>query len=377
MTSIITGNDLGLTNNPVTPRGTPSLGRPSQSDQVYVNSATGNLVIQAKDDYLATIGPDLSLIRTYNSLGLLSDDNQDNWRLSVHEKVYGLTGTVNVSGSTIKKTFGDGADIPYPYDPGRSLYVSNAGDGAHDTLSFSANQWTWTDGTPNVQEIYNSSGQLISVKDSDNNTNTYGYTGALLTSITDASGQTTTFTYSGNNLTQVSVSSSGQTQTLTRYSYNNNRVSKVTVDLPPSDNSITDGKVYTTTYTYVDATSKRVASITESDGSTISFTYDAQGRVATYTDGEGKVTTLAYTPATQNVPATANLIPTLPTSYTVLGSLTTPTIGWGTAATLQSNSTVTSPQVGYDQNGNAIAIWFNTASSSDLSYSRYDSATDT
>src|SRR5258705_1461971 len=106
MTAIITTADLGLTSSSLN-RGNPNLGRPGQSDQVYLNGATGNLVIQAKDDYLATVGVDLSLLRTYNSLGQFTDDNGDNWRLSVHEKVYGLTGTVNTSASTIKKTFGD------------------------------------------------------------------------------------------------------------------------------------------------------------------------------------------------------------------------------------------------------------------------------
>ena len=48
-------------------------------------------------------------------------------------------------------------------DASRSAYVSNAGDGAHDTLSYSAatQQWTWTDGSSRATETYNSSGQLV------------------------------------------------------------------------------------------------------------------------------------------------------------------------------------------------------------------------
>src|SRR5689334_8821882 len=68
MTAIISGSDLGLLNNPLAPAGRPNLGQSGQSDQVYVNSATGNLVIQARDEYLAASGADLALIRTYNSL---------------------------------------------------------------------------------------------------------------------------------------------------------------------------------------------------------------------------------------------------------------------------------------------------------------------
>lgn len=300
MTAIISGNTLGLVNNPLTPRGDAEFARAGQNDQVYLNVATGNLVVQSRDETLDSIGLDLSLIRTYNSQGQLTDDNADNWRLGVEERVYGLTGTLNTVGSTVTKTFGDGADILYTYDATAGVYVSSAGDGANDTLSYdsTSQQWTWTEGTSRVAETYNSSGQLIAARDADGNTTNYVYTGTLLTQITDPSGQTTYLDYSGNHLTQVRVVSGGQTQTLTRYSYDTqDRLAQVTVDLSPSDNSIADGNVYTTTYTY-DGTSTRIASVTAGDGAAISFAYvlvGSQYRVASYTDGEGKVTTLTYT----------------------------------------------------------------------------------
>ena len=143
---------------------------------------------------------------------------------------------------------------------------------------------------------------MTASKDADGNTISYTYnaTSGLLTTITDASGQVTTFTYSGNNLTSISVSSNSVVQTVVRYAYDdttNNRLRTVTVDLTPGDNSVADGVTYTTTYTY-DGTSKRVASITQKDGSTISFTYqqiNGNYRVKTFTDGMGRLTTLNYT----------------------------------------------------------------------------------
>ncbi|HXH11335.1 MAG TPA: hypothetical protein VNP04_16430, partial [Alphaproteobacteria bacterium] len=272
MVSIVSGNELGLLTNPTTPRNNPDTGRSGQSDSVYVNSATGNLVIQARDEYVAATGLDLGLVRTYNAQGEFTDDNGDNWRLGVHQRLYGLVGTVNTEGSRITKEFGDGARILYTFDATQGLYRSPEGEGAHDTLSFdtTSQTWTWTEGSSRLTETYNSSGQLSSSRDRDGNTISYVYTGNLLTQITDASGQVTYLDYTGNNLTQIRVVSQGQTQTLTRYSYDaQNRLSQVSVDLSPEDNAISDGRTYTTTYTY-DGTSTRIASITHSDGTRVS-----------------------------------------------------------------------------------------------------------
>src|ERR1051325_7751117 len=293
MVAIVGGFGLGLFNTSAAvlganaPTGNPTAGR--SSERIYVNSATGNLILQDSDERLNAVGLDVALIRTYNSQGLLNDDNADNWRLGVYERVFGLTGAVNTAGSTVTKTFGDGADVVYSYDPTLGKYVAKDGDGANDTLTWNAGNasapWTWTDGGARNTETYNGSGQLINSKDADGNTVTYAYTGSLLTSVTDASGQKTFLDYSGNNLTQIRVVTNGQTQTLTHYGYDAaNRLITVTVDLSPEDNSIADGKTYVTTYNY-DGTSTRVASVVQSDGTAISFTYqqqDGQYRLKSY-----------------------------------------------------------------------------------------------
>ncbi|MES9977368.1 MAG: DUF6531 domain-containing protein, partial [Candidatus Thiodiazotropha sp. 6PLUC5] len=60
---------------------------------IYVNTTTGNLVVQRRDEYLSSQGLDLALIRTYNSLGREDDANGDNWLLNVYQRLYDLTGT--------------------------------------------------------------------------------------------------------------------------------------------------------------------------------------------------------------------------------------------------------------------------------------------
>src|SRR5215467_13848490 len=108
MTSILTGTNLGLFNtsaNLIGTSGSPLSGRSGQSDSVYVNGTTGNLVIQSQDEVLSSIAPNVNLLRTYNSLGQMNDDNGDNWRLNV-SSLFNIPPQFNVAGSTITKRFG-------------------------------------------------------------------------------------------------------------------------------------------------------------------------------------------------------------------------------------------------------------------------------
>ncbi len=383
MVAVVSGSGLGLGTSSLSSLGTvggvgTSAGG-SNGERIYVNAATGNLVLQSHDEVLAALGLDLAVVRTYNSQGQLNDDNGDNWRLGVHRRLFGLTGTVNTLNSTVIKVFGDGAEATYRHDG--TIYVGSDGEGAHDTLSFnvSTQQWTWTDGSSRATETYDVNGRLLSSSDTDGNVITYGYTGALLTQVTDASGQVTYLDYTGNNLTQIRVVSQSVTQTLTRYTYDGqNRLSTVTVDLSPSDNSVTDNAFYRTTYTY-DGTSTRVASIAQSRGTSaahasVSFTYEllnGQHRLKTFTDGESRVTTFTYTQASTSgtpttVPANPAALSTtqqqpVNTSYNLnTGALTTPAGGggWASAATLETSGTLAmSPRVAFDANGNGVAVW--------------------
>src|SRR5713226_6125740 len=277
MTTVITGQQLGLFNSSLALLGGGVGGNPALNrfgDNAYINAATGNLTLQDQDLFLAGFSS-LGLVRTYNSQGLWNDGHGVG--LSVNRRLFGQTGTVNTAGSTITREVGDGTESVFTYDATRGLYVSTDGAGASNTLAFNAAtaQWLYTAGSSRATDIYDNSGTLVS----------------------DASGQTVYLDYSGNNLIDLRTLSNGVTETRVRYAYDAaNRLTQVTLDLSPADNSIADGKVFTTSFTY-DGTSNRIASITSGDGGTVSFGYTLVGssyRLTQLTDATGAVTRLSY-----------------------------------------------------------------------------------
>jgi YD repeat-containing protein len=305
-------------------------------DNVAVNAASGNLVIQNTDEMLIGLGlaGNDVLSRTYNSQGTFTANG---WQESTQRQVSGLTGTVNTAGSTIQHTAWDGSVVTYTYNTTLGAYTAKEGDGPVDTLSFAGTTWTWRDGATRATETYDSAngGRIATRADLDGNTLTYTYTGALLTKVTTQDGEFTTLSYTGTNLTQVTTTlSGGATLTRVRYGYDaSNRLTTVTVDLSPGDNAITDGKTYVTTYGY-DGTSSRVASITQSDGSSLQIGYVAITgvqstvyKVSSLTQSVGgtlaaRVTTFAYSTTTPTTTVTDPLGLQTVLTYDTNGQLT-------------------------------------------------------
>lgn len=325
MVAVITGKSYGLEQGSGFVLG--SRGQWGQSaigranDNVFVNAATGNLVITNTDEMLIGLGLDAVTSRTYNSLGGWDGDNGDQWRAGYYRRVTGLTGTVNTSGSTITRTDWDGSESVYAWDSTRSAYVSTDGAGAYDTLTYASNVWTWKDGDSRVTESYDATngGRITSSADTDGNTLSYTYTSGLLTKVTTADGQDTTLSYNGSSqLTQlVTHHGTGTLSTFTRINYEydtSGRLKKVIVDLSPTDNSVSDGNTYWTEYTY-DGTSNRIASITQKDQSSLTITYDGSNRVSTLTQaiasGVSRVTTIGYGTNTATITDASGQVTTL------------------------------------------------------------------
>ncbi|WP_447726042.1 phage tail tip lysozyme [Sphingomonas koreensis] len=327
-------------------------------DNIFLNAANGNLMINRQDEFLSGRGPDAAINRTYNSLGNFTDDNGDNWRQSMDRRVFGLTGTANTSGSKVKRRGADGAEVSYDWNG--STYVATDGGGSYDTLSYNGTEWTWTDGDSQVTEVYSAYGsewRIASQTDTSGNSLTFSYTGANLTRATTANGEYTEFAWSGSNITQIVTGYSeggvAKTLTRTRYSYDgDNRLSTVTVDLTPNDNSVTDSNVYTTTYTY-HGSSKLVATIAQTDGSHVAFTYDGSNRVEsiaqTVSTGVTRTTTIAYGSGSTTITDPMGQVTTL--HYDANGQLirvTAPPVSAGAAP-----QTV---EFGYNANGDLIRM---------------------
>lgn len=307
MVGIVSGNGLGLFNASRNILG--GFGSPQGGAQV--NLSNGNLVIQGLDRSLSGLGLDLSALRTYNLQGTVG--GTDGWFWEGERKVQ-LVGTLNTAGSSVIRTAADGHETVFAWNG--TAYVSSEGDGAHDSLAWNAgsSQWVWTEGGSRVQERYNgTTGRLVSVTDASGNTQTFAYDGSnRLSSITDASGTQIVFNYDASGrlsrLDTRAVSGGPLTQQ-DYYTYDaSGRLSSVSTDLTPADNSIVDGVVYTTTYTY-EGTSLRVASITQGDGTAVGFTYVLVGsgyRVQTVTDAAG-TTTFSYDTANRTTTITNGL----------------------------------------------------------------------
>jgi YD repeat-containing protein len=283
--------------------GSGTVGRSGQ--RAMVNAATGNLLIDRRDEFLIGRGPDAAATRTYNSRAETSDDNGDQWRLGSDRRLFGLVGTANAVGSSIKRVSGDGSVSTYSWNGG--AYVSTDGAGAYDQITFDGAAWAWTDGDSQMVETYGSTynGEqyltLITDRSGDSVSYAYGFGDNRLTRMTTANGEALDYTWTGQNVISISATFSDPqtgalvTRSRTAYAYDSsNRLIRATIDLTPQDNTI---DAYETNYTYV-GSSHLIYSMLEADGSGIYITYDELNRVQSIyyrvASGSSRTTVLGY-----------------------------------------------------------------------------------
>ena len=317
MVAIFTGQGNGFERGsgsvlgPLGLLGSSALGR--SGEQVRVNAANGDLLIAQQDAMLVGRGPDLPISRFYNS-GLNTyndvDQNNDQWHVN-GERFLDTGNATDHIGDSIIQGLEDGSIITYNWDG--SGYTTTNGAGSYDRIVKTNNVWILTDGDTGRVEKYDTSYSsryyITSATDKSGNILSYQYIDrARISQITTSNGDKATFEYidaQGNGdymsaavLTYTDPVTGLQKTQKTTYSYNWNRLSGVTVDLSPNDNSITDGNIYQVSYEYANLSSRKITKVTETDGSTLNVTYDSNGRVSSLTQvvasGVSKTTQLTY-----------------------------------------------------------------------------------
>jgi YD repeat-containing protein len=385
MTSIVIGGGLGVVGSSATQvngSGISGQGKVGQgNDLAVVNATNGNLILQGKDEFIAGIGIDDALLRTYNSQGTLDGDNNDGWRLSLFRSLR------NNGNNTFTRIAADGhQELLSSVGTGVWRSLEGEGGGAHDVLRtvstprVTGEAYEYEAGGSGVFEMYDSTGKLLGWRDDSGNVTTLTYTGSLVTSVSDSSGQTVTLTYGAGaassdllsmQITARAIGAPGTpatfyTQTRVTYTYDSqHRLSQVKVDLTPYKSSDAtnanqaDNSFYYTTYQY-DGTSTRVTKITQSTdqagtavNSSLTIAYVVQGnvyRVSTLTDAQGRATQFHYDlnkGRTDVTDALGNVTSYFYDNQGRLVGVESPDIGGG-------KRTLTSYQ--YDANNNIIAV---------------------
>ena len=321
MAAIVSSDALGLATSSLAtlgPRATSgNVAQGRGTERVYVNVASGNLVLQDADERLVGSGLTVEGVRTYNSQGKF-----DGAYTPGPYNVSGLqpphlefTGKLLRAGTTVTRVDQDGGVTYYDFDTARGVYLCTDGAGAYDTIAYDGSSLTWTDGDTGVTERY-ADGKphnwaLAERRDPDGNTLAYSYNRwGQVERIVTASGESTLFDYTAGLLTQVrNVTRDGPAAGTVRmrYAYDHfNRLVSASVDLSPADNRISDGNTYTTLYAY-EGVSDRVSAVTQDDGSVNRFTYVhllGDYRIASVTDALGQTTRFDYNLSTRRTTVT-------------------------------------------------------------------------
>lgn len=287
-----------------------------RNTQIFINGYTGNLIVQDQDGLLAAAGTDLRALRTYNSRGSFNDDNGDNWITGVVRQSMRLTaGTWGAAGSTVLVTEEDGSERLYTWVTNRYVSTTSSGPDTYLTLSGDGTQAVFSNG-PQSGTFEVATGRLLNWNSPTllNAVFSYNANGSLAGMSADAAGTggRIVYEYNGDRLQRVSVvDEQNRAVSTTLYAYDaNGRLSRVTVDLSPSDGTIADGKVYTTDYTYVsstDITNGMLRSIVNSDGTSQTFKWvvsEGLARISQSWGGDGQIWSYDYSTSARTLRVT-------------------------------------------------------------------------
>ncbi len=311
-----------------------------------VQTFSGALLYSHTDIAIAGRGPSPTFIRSYNSEDTRLGPLGPGWTDSYYTRL---------------REPGDGS--------GDLLFVRP--DGNTDRFSRN-NDETFRPSPATYATLVRNLDLSYTVTELDQQSFTFDAAGKL-TAIVDRYGNTSEMTYDANGrLISVGDPAGRGDLTLT---YTNNRLTSVSDWLTPARTvtygydadgrleTVTDREGHTTTYAY-DGTSSRITSITDArDNVALTLTYDAQGRVATQKDAQG-LTTGATTTFDYQVNGDGTRVTTVTQPPTSFEPSFSPTIedeytseGWLTQRTTEPSSTETLVETyTYDGVGNRNSV---------------------
>ncbi|MGH8049201.1 MAG: DUF6531 domain-containing protein, partial [Arenimonas sp.] len=418
MVAVVSGNGLGLFNTSLTALG-GSQGGPAglggRAGSQVVNITNGNLILQDQDETLSVRGFSTSVLRTYNSRGTVAGTGQDGWKTGFERRVE-IAAEKQANPSMLIHS-GDGSTQYFRYVKD-GYYESTEGSGAHDSLTWdgTTSTWLYAEGSTGRQEQYANHvdtgllGRLLRIRDFKSDGVTPAEFSVIYSDNTasariieirsvDGSGVTADailFGYDGSNrLSSITTREGGTVKTQVSYGYDaQGRLSWVQQDLTPlaSGDNTWDGTTlsnnnnlrFRTTYAYVTTTASdlRIQSVTQSDGATVSYTYEADGvggyRVKTVTQGstvDSSAQTVTFTYNANSTDVTDGLNRTWTYQYDANKQLTAilaPTVGgqrdttsyvYDVAGNVTQVKTVSGATIlsqtdqSFDANGNVLWQW--------------------
>jgi YD repeat-containing protein len=289
MTSVISGFSTGLLDSSLfllNRDDRTSEATAGHEEQLYVNIANGDLIVQHRDAYLPSQGEDYYLTRTYNTRGNWSTTT-GGWALSTSVSLK------NISANALTLVNADSSQFNFVYDLATAKYRSVDGAGAYEEIAYNATIKSYelvrSDQTVLTFDI---NGTLTQSRDTNGNTITYVYASSKLQSVKDDLGHVITYVYTGADITSIKDETG---VVLASYTYANGRLI-----------TATDRAGHKTTYGY--NTNGTIASVTLPANAgdavrTLTFRYDPDktdntGKtllLSSMTDAEGNRTDFNYT----------------------------------------------------------------------------------
>ncbi|MET8130532.1 fibronectin type III domain-containing protein [Streptomyces sp. NPDC005251] len=255
-----------------------------------VNTATGAFTESVNDGGVPSPGASFAFQRTYDSSNATVGPLGRGWSMP-----YGMSVSTAANGAATV-TAENGAQGVFHLMPD-GTYRPDAG--INSTLVHNSTGYTLT--LPSLQtDLFSTGGQLTAIKDRNGQGLDFGYTGTQLTAVTDAAGGTSTLSYDATSgrLKKVTLPDVRSVS----YGYDTSGLLSVVtaVDGTPTTygydsghrlTTVTDPQHHVVTANTYDSTSGRVTKQVTNDGAhPANLTWDTAKQVATYTAATGGVT---------------------------------------------------------------------------------------